>query len=55
MLSKRSRARLRAPALRAQIAAAALLSVIAVIAMWVSAHHHGRPNEKLQHHAASPG
>jgi hypothetical protein len=55
MLSKPSRARLRARTLRAQIAAAALLSAIAVISIWASAHHRQLPSAKLQHHASQPG
>ena len=55
MLSKPSKARLRARSLRAQIAAAALLSAIAVISMWVSTHHQVGPSAKLQHHAGGPG
>ena len=55
MQYKPSRARLRARTLRAQIAAAALLSVFAVIAMWTSAHQPHLPSAKLQHHAAGPG
>lgn len=51
MLSKASRARLRVRGLRAQIAAAAALSAIAVISIWASAHHHQVPSESMQHHA----
>jgi hypothetical protein len=54
MLFKPSPARLRVRSLRAQIAAAAVLSAIAVISIWASAHHHELPKAGLQHHALLP-
>jgi hypothetical protein len=51
MLSKASRCRLRARSLRAQIVAAAVLSVAALISIWASVHHHQLPSGTMQHHA----
>ncbi len=52
---KLSKARLKARSLRVQIAAAALLSVAALISIWASAHHREPHGAKLQRHAAYAG
>ena len=53
MLPEPTRARLNAPILRLQIAAATVLSVVAAVAMWISVHHLAPGARRLEHAAGT--
>lgn len=55
MLPEPTRARLNAPILRLEIAAATALSVVAAVAMWTSVHHLTPDARRLQHAAVPTG
>jgi hypothetical protein len=55
MLPDPTRARLNAPILRLQIAAATALSVVAAVAIWTSVHHLTPDARRLQHAAVPTG